>query len=251
MCKLWNALYTPPQNKELIPLPISYCPSWSSIRRMSGLVDEEGKHRKNFITRWSRFSYEMPTNLWLGERSRVRIQYHRLPVSVFIRHFLSAVKGRLECFTVSAGWNIATPYDSVVMDWSAVCSQDTPASRDRLTEALTHEHNLSLRQETIYHPLWVPSQRLTASGDCSQRWTGIKNLLSVCSSHTWRQSSECAQKAKSLWELREERVANHQTFSPDSYWVHQHTPQTHVCVQQMDQHISRATLLNKPVYLHK
>lgn len=130
----------------------------------------------------------MPPNLRPGERSRVRTQYHCLCASVFIRHFLSAVKGRLECFTVSTGWNITTLYDSVVMDWSAVCSQDSPCSYDRLTEALTHEHNLSLRRETIYHPLWVPSQWLTASGDCSQRWAAMKKTFALSQlSPTWRQ----------------------------------------------------------------
>lgn len=41
----------------------------------------------------------MPTNLWPGERSQVRIQYHCLSASVFIRHFLKTGEGRLRRFT--------------------------------------------------------------------------------------------------------------------------------------------------------
>lgn len=250
-------LCPPPQNKELIFLPNIFLPQLK-LNQMWRLRSGGGGGKRaavvntEFITHWSRFSYEMPPNLRPGERSRVRTQYHCLCASVFIRHFLSAVKGRLECFTVSTGWDTTTLYDSVVMDWSAVCSQDSPSTCDRLTEALTHEHNLSLRRETIYHPLWVPSQWLTASGDCSQRWAAMKKTFALSQlSSTGRQiwvplkckmtvgaEGETGGKPSKILSrpipstgvhLREDM----REFSP-------RTPQTHVCVQRMDQHISRA-----------
>lgn len=138
-----------------------------------------------FITRWSGFSYEMLTNLWPGERSRARIQYHCLSASVFIRCFLSTVKGRLQCLffffyknksiedsSMWTHWNISTLYrcDGLIcclftghlgLLWQADRGIDLWAR---------------LKPETgndLSSPLSVLA-KLTASGDCSQKWAATR-----------------------------------------------------------------------------
>lgn len=213
----------PLQNKEVIFSPNIFLP-WIKLNQMSrtGSGRRWGKAhtQKNlteFITHWSCFSYEMPTNLWPGERSQVRIQYRCLFASVFIRHFLKTGEGRLRRFTevpceedssVLAQAETSPPSMTLFCCDGLICCLFTGRTglpwqadrgtdpRARLKPGTGNDLSHALSSFTLANGLQGPLSKVSRHGE--QTFT-----LSVTVTHADRGKKK-KKKAKSLKELRDQ-----------------------------------------------